>query len=243
MNNHTVLDNVSHRTLKVDPKLSAEYGDNVNSICIYVTELLDIQAEYPVLFQKNKNTGSFILCAMLGFKENENLFLDKDSPLGWAGEYIPALLNKGPFLIGFQDQTAEGGNEKEAIIHIDTNNPRIKSDLGESIFLEHGGNSKYLTSVASSLNLIHDGIEKTAIMINEYQKLELIQPLNIDIVFDNNEKHIISGYYTLDAEKLASLSGDNLFQLNQKGFLSSAYQITTSMRNIKKLINIKNRKN
>ena len=80
-------------------------------------------------------------------------------------------------------------------------------------------------------------------MINEYQKLELIQPLNIDIVFDNNEKHIISGYYTLDAEKLASLSGDNLFQLNQKGFLSSAYQITTSMRNIKKLINIKNKKN
>lgn len=240
MTSHAVLDNITHQSLKVDSTLSDDYGDNVASICIYLTELSDIQAEYPVLFQKDSNTGAFSMCAMLGFKNNENLFLDTEKPCGWAGNYIPALLQRGPFLIGYQDQRAEGGGDHEPVIHINATSPRIQKDRGEPLFLELGGHSTYLNKITNSLKIINDGFKVTEAMVKYFDKLELIQPLNLDIVFNNNEQHIINGYFTLDAEKLASLTSESLFELNNKGFLAAAFQIVTSMRNIKALISRKN---
>lgn len=79
-------------------------------------------------------------------------------------------------------------------------------------------------------------------MFSAFSELDLIEPVTIDIDLNNGEKRQLVGNYTINEEKLASLSGDKLEALSKRGFLPLAYAVVTSMTNIRKLIEIKNAK-
>ena len=96
MTNAVLLDNVTHKDLRVKTGYSAEFGDSINLALVFPTEFTFVQREYPILFQKDSN-GEFQAVALLGLDKGENLFLDKD---GWNARYVPAVQRRGPFLIG-----------------------------------------------------------------------------------------------------------------------------------------------
>lgn len=242
MAKHVLLNNISHKNLKIITKFSAEYGDSIASTLTFPTEFDAIQKEYPILFRKDPETEKFQSIALFGFQTNENLFLDTNHNSGWSANYIPAIVVRGPFLIGFQNQSMDGGNEKEPIIHIDTDSPRLSETEGQPVFLEHGGNSPYLDYVSTALKIINEGSEINDIMFTAFTELDLIEPINIDIELNNGDKYQLSGNYTISEEKLAGLSGEQLERLNRSGFLQSAFQVISSLNNVQKLINIKNSK-
>ena len=86
MSKAVLLNNVEHKDLKIDPRLTAEYGDNVNRTMAFVTEFGELQKEYPILFYKDPKTEAFQAHVILGLEKNENLFLGDD---GWLGDYVP----------------------------------------------------------------------------------------------------------------------------------------------------------
>jgi hypothetical protein len=49
--------------------------------------------------------------------------------------------------------------------------------------------------------------------------------------------------FTINRDKLANLTGDELLRLNQSGFLAAAFLVIASLGNMQKLIDIKNSKN
>jgi len=114
MAKHALLNNVAHKNLRVITRHSADLGDNVGSVVTFPTEWGDVHREYPILFRKDPATGEFLSVALLGFGEAENLFLDES---GWNASYIPGIVARGPFLIGFQ--------REEPVIHVDLDHPRI----------------------------------------------------------------------------------------------------------------------
>lgn len=64
----------------------------------------------------------------------------------------------------------------------------------------------------------------------------------LDIEFQNQDKLKITGFETINADRLSHLDGSALEELNKLGFLQAAYFIVASMSNIRKLIDLKNRK-
>ena len=240
MSQHQLLNNITHQNIKVNPKLSAELGNNVASALIFPTEFNSIQKEFAILFRKHPDTEKFYALSLFGFENEENLFLSNTTNSGWQANYVPAMLAKGPFLIGFQDQSNDGGNEKEAVIHIDINNARVGETEGMPLFLEHGGNSTYLEYIANTLNCINDGQQLSEIMFTAFTELDLIEALNIEFELNNGDKYDLQGYYTINEEKLAMLDGASLERLNRAGFLQSAFQIISSLSNLQTLINMKN---
>jgi hypothetical protein len=240
MTNNVLLTNVSHQNLKVIARFGAEFGDNVGSVLAFPTEFIELQKEYPVLFRQNPDTKKYHAIALLGLGQDENLFLNPALRSGWAANYIPAVVAKGPFLIGLQSQ--ESGANNTPVIHIDLDNAKVSEKNGYPLFLEHGGNSPYLEHVASVLKIIHQGIALQDLMFQVFSELDLIEPINIDIDLNNGKKHRLVGHYTINAEKLAALSGDKLEQLNKLGFLPLAYAVIASITNIRKLTEIKNSK-
>ena len=108
MAKHVLLNNIAHKDLKIITQYSARFGDNLGSTLTFPTEFGDIQREYPILFRKESANGKFQSVVLLGFKPDENLFLDEFR--GWQADYIPAVIERGPFLIGFQDQRVDGGS-------------------------------------------------------------------------------------------------------------------------------------
>lgn len=245
MAKYVLLNNVEHKDLKVKTNYSAEYGDGVASVPTFPTEFGDVQKEYPILLQKNQETGKYQPIVLLGFSKGDNLFLKEGAASvnsGWDARYVPGFVARGPFLIGFQDQSAQGGSEREPVIHIDMDNPRVNLEEGEPLFREFGGPSPYLEKVSNILQGIHEGMAINDAMMAAFEFHGLIEPLAIKIELDNGEKYSIEGNYTINEEKLRSLSGEALEQLNKIGFLQGAFLIISSLGNVKKLIDIKNAK-
>jgi hypothetical protein len=110
------------------------------------------------------------------------------------------------------------------------------------LFLENGGHASYLNHISKTLELINDGIPLTKLMFDAFTKHQLLESVVLDIEFKNQDKLKITGFETINLDKLFQLKGDALEELNKSGFLQAAYLIVASMSNIRKLIDLKNRK-
>src|ERR1041384_2845798 len=104
MTKHVQLDNIQHKNLRVRLEYGAAYGTNVGTVLTFPTEFADVQREYAIFFRRDKN-GDYYSVALLGFSPDENLYLDGDK---WDSRYIPGMISRGPFVIGFQERQ-EGG--------------------------------------------------------------------------------------------------------------------------------------
>ena len=234
MTNHVLLNNVDHHDLKIIARYGAEFGDSVASILTFPTEYADVQKEYPIFFRKDSQSGEFQSVLLLGLEKNENLYLD-DS--GWNAKYIPAMIARGPFLIGFQQQP--GDSTKKPVIHVDLDNPRVSRSEGTPVFLPRGGNTPYIDQIAVILNGIREGIEISNAMFAAFTAMNLIESVDLEIKLNNETQHDLHGLYTISRERLAQLDGDSLHKLNQAGFLQGAFLVLASLNNLYRLISIK----
>ena len=236
MTNHVLLNNADHKDLKVITTRSPEYGDNVQCEITFCWEFRNIQAHYPIFFMKSAKAEEFNAVAVFGFEENENLFLSES---GWDANYIPLTIQRQPFLIGFQESTT-GGDDKEPVIHVDIDSPRISKTEGEALFESHGGVSDFLGQVNSILNTINEGYAVHQLFMKDLAELELLEPFALDIELKDGSQNRLMGFYTIHEEKLATLDGDALANLNEKGFLLPIYMSIASLSNIRALIDRKN---
>lgn len=239
MTKTVLLDNIVHRNLRVIIRHAAEFGDNVNQVQIFPTEFGDIQRDYPIFFRKNPQTGEFQAVALLGMDKNENLFLDET---GWRASYIPAVLARGPFSIGLRQQQVDGGLSGEPMVHIDLDDPRVSETEGQPVFLPHGGNSPYLEHITAILKCLYEGVPASKLMFAAFEAMDLIEPVKVEFKLSDTEQYTAAHYYTINQEKLAQLGGDNLEKLNKTGFLRCAFLVLTSLANVPRLIDLKNRK-
>lgn len=232
MTNAVLLNNIDHRDLRIVTRRSAEYGDSVMSAFAFPDEFRNLQACYPIVFQKSADGTTFHSFALLGFKEGQNLFLDSE---GWDATYLPLSLESPPFLIGFSDG--------EMVIHVDLDSPRISATEGEAVFLPHGGNTEFLERVNSVLLAIHEGLGRASEFIASLVEHDLLESFVLDVELDDGSQHRLVGFYTINEERLGALGGDILEQLSQAGHLQAAYMVIASLSNIRNLIDRQNRLN
>jgi hypothetical protein len=238
MTNIVLLNNIEHHDLHVALGHAAAFGDAVNQTLLLPTEIEEAQREYPILLRKDGD-GPYQAVALLGLDRDENLFLEQN---GWQGRYVPALHQRGPFLIGFQDR--EG--QREPMIHVDLDHPRIRRGEdgagSQPVFLSQGGNAPYLDHVVRILRTIHDGLEIGATMYEAFAEHGLIEPVRLQISLDEMTRYDLPDFLAISAERLHALDGAALEKLHRAGFLRAAFLIAASMGNISRLIDMKNRK-
>jgi hypothetical protein len=234
MTKTVLLNNIDHGDLKVITGHGPAFGDNINQVLIFPTEFEDIQREYPIFFRKDAN-GDYQSVALLGLDRDENLFLD-DS--GWQARYVPAVQRRGPFSIGLQAARAD----IEPMIHVDIDHPRISETKGEPLFLPAGGNSPYLQHVTRLLGTIFDGLEVSKPMFAAFEDLDLIEPVAVEIQLNDRQRYDLPNLYTIAQDRLAELKGADLERLHAAGLLRAACWVVSSLGNVNRLIDLKNRK-
>lgn len=239
MPRHAMLNNVAHKNLRVITRFGAQFGDNVGTVLTFPTEYGDVQREYPIFFRKDPQTGEYSSVVLLGFSKDENLFLEGDR---WDASYIPGVVARGPFLIGFQERSEGGEARREPMIHVDLDNPRISESEGESVFLEMGGNSRYLEQIVSVLSGINQGIEISKVMFAMFAEMDLIEPVNLEIKLDGEERYDVVGLHTISEPKMRALGADAIYRLHRSGFLQGAYLVMASLNNVQRLIDRKRRR-
>lgn len=232
MSKPVLLNNVDHKDLRVITTRSAEYGDNVMLAATFPAEFRNLQAYYPIVFRKNAQ-GQFEPVALLGFQDGQNLFL---SAQGWDATYIPMTLERLPFLIGFS-------HDRQPMVHIDLEHPRISRTQGEPIFREFGGNSEFLERMSSLLLAIHEGLAASEHFIGALLQYELLESFVLDIQLNDGSQHRLAGFYTIKEERLLDLDGAVLERLNRAGHLQAIYMAIASLSHFRTLIERVNKLN
>ena len=237
MTNHAILNNIDHKGLRVDARHSADLGDNVMCTLAMPSEFRKLQVDYPIFFHKSGPVGKFSPMVMFGVEHGENLYLDGTH---WNASYIPLMIQRGPFLIGFQDLGP--GSSKKMVITIDMDNPRVGTKDGLPVFDPFGANSEYTEHIITVLQEIDRGQADTAELVELLVEYDLLEPFSLEIVLDNGEKFNMRGFHTINEERLTALDGSVLADFSRRGILQALYMVVASMGNLHKLIDLKNRR-
>jgi hypothetical protein len=223
MTNIVPLNNQAHRALCVQAGAAARYGDNQRFIPVVVGEFPHLAVHYPILLTKDQNTGAFFIGAVLGFDEGENLFLDARG----METYRPLNLQRGPFFTA--------GSE----IAIDLDNPRIDG-TGKPLFTESGEPTQYLQSIMALFRDLKPGLETTKTFVQTLTGLKLIEPIDIDLAFDDGSKRSLTGLYTINQAALRALPDDSVLDLFRRDYLQAIYLMIASLKQVPVLARRKN---
>jgi hypothetical protein len=230
MPNTVLLNNVDHKDLRVITRRGAEYGDDVMSAVAFPAEFRNLQAHYPIVFDKTPDGITFQPLALLGFESGQNLFL---GPSGWDATYVPLAIERQPFFIGIDGA--------ELVIHVDLDSPRLSATTGEPVFLPHGGTTEFLERMNSMLLAIHQGLQSTPAFIAALLEHELLESFVLDIELDDGSQNRLAGFYTIHEDRLAALGGAALEGLHRAGHLQAIYMAIASLSNFRALIERRNR--
>lgn len=220
MSKIVLLNSEEHKHLKIRTEASAELGDGQRFVPVVLNEFQFLVAHYPLLFSKDSNTGAFYCGAVLGFDEGENLFLEEDV---WR----PLNLRRMPFYTA--------GDE----VAIDLSSPRV-GEKGEALFTAAGEPSQFLIATVGALREVRQGGETMQDFITTLLKLNLIEPLDVTLDFDDG-KRSLQGLYTINRDVLAALEDAQIVDLFRRGYLQHIHFMIASLRQIANLANRKNR--
>ena len=219
------LNKVAHRSLTVDGRASAAYGDSRRFVQVVVNEFPHLLVHYPILFAKDANTGRFYCGAMLGFDEDENLFLEQ-----WRDRefYRPLSLQRAPFYTH--------GDE----LAIDLDDPRVGAEGGQPLFSEQGQPSRYLQRIIWAFQDLQAGIEQTRIFIARLLELNLIEPIDIEVEFEDGTLRHCDGLYTINQDTLARLTDTVVVELFRRGYLALIHMMINSLKQVRVMARTKN---
>lgn len=235
MARHELLDNVTHKDLRVHYRYAPGCGFDQNLARVFPSELGALQAEYPLFLIRNSDSGHYDLVALLGFEQGENLYLGDDQ---WLARVMPLTIERQPFLIGF-DQ-ASTGPSANPVIHIDIDHPAVSQNQGTPVFLPHGGESALLERVNQVLGMIHQGHEASEQFSRTLAGLDLVESLNLEVQLGDGQTHALTGLYTINEDRLNALTAESLSALHEKGYLQHIYMLLASMPQLGALIERKN---
>jgi len=210
-----LLSKEAHRSLKVDGRASAAYGDDRHFVQVTVNEFPLLVVHYPLFFSKDPNTGGFYCGVMLGFTEGENLFLRE-----WEERefYRPLILQRGPF-------HAQGPE-----LAIDLDHPRVGAESGKPLFTEYGQPTRYLQSIIWAFQDLKPGIETSKFFVARLLELNLIEPVDIDVEFEDGSTHKCIGLYTVNQETLSRLPDEIVVELFRRGYLRLIHLMIASLK-------------
>jgi hypothetical protein len=234
MSNYEVLSPTTHKNIHVLTERGEAQGDKIQYSLIYPLEFRNIQSCYPIFFSKSGETGEFFPIALFGFENNENLFLDEN---GWNAVYIPMMVERQPFLIGYQGASED---ESKPIVSIDMDSPKIREDKGQPLFDKDAKPTEFLKSMMTKLESLHYGHEHNKGFITALTAEDLLEPFTLEITLDNGSTNQLIGFYTINEIKLQELDGPTLEDFSRKGYLQPIYMAVASYARIRALIDMKN---
>jgi hypothetical protein len=223
MTRPVLLDNITHRDLRVHTERSAARGDARQSALALPGEFRHLQACFPIVFQHVEGDVGFQPIALFGLEEGQNLFL---GPQGWDAPAMPMAMQRDPFLIG---RTPDNNLQ----LHVDLDSPRVvrpeEGEVGTALFMPQGGFSEYLDQIVLLMENLHAQAQLLPAFIEALTSYQLLEPFVLDLEMPGGEQARLTGLFTVNEERLAALPGAALESLARDGHLLPIYMQIASM--------------
>ncbi|WP_343518722.1 SapC family protein [Sphingomonas sp.] len=235
MTSHAVLDNNTHRDLRVRVDAGADLGDGVMATLVVPDEFRKVQAHFPILFRREPGQERPFAVALFGFENGENLYLDGDR---WDAGYRPLSLAIQPFLIGLSE-SGDGPGQ----VHVDLAHPRIATaDEGVRLFDAEGTATPFLDTIAERLGDLDAGYRASAGFFDALRDHDLLEPFTLEVTLDSGALHSLVGFHIIDEARLRTLDAAALGALHAADHLMPIFMALASLAQLGPLIARKNRR-
>ncbi len=231
---NVTLDKDAHRDLRVDTRPSEAYGDNIGMIGVVPREFHRLAGHYPIFLRRTPTGDAFECGVMLGFGLTENLFLTAD---GWDALYVPLNIQRQPFAVFSRP---EDGN---LVVTVDMDSPRLSREAGEALFLSDGAPTEHMKRITGTLNEMVQGARMGFEYTAKLEQLGLIEKVRVDLQFADNSEVKLDGLYSISREKLQGLTGEQLGELRDLGYLEWIYVQLASLVHMNGLLVRRNQRN
>jgi hypothetical protein len=209
------LDSNEHKNLKLTPVDNFAHAKDVHFVQTVLGEVPSLTNTYPIAFAPSGD-GEVMLVAVLGLEEGKNAYVDTDNK--WMAEYIPAYVQRYPFIAANVSNDAD-----QRILCVDTQAPHFTKD-GEALFDKDGEPSEF--------------VNKCLQMVEEYdfsanQTVDFCKAIfeaNILEEWQENSKYGSVTFQRINVNALQDLPKGTISAWHEKGYLTSILNIVQSQR-------------
>ncbi|MEM9470284.1 MAG: SapC family protein, partial [Pseudomonadota bacterium] len=207
------LDAKEHADLGLKKDFGLGFTRNVNAVPVNMIELPQICHFYPIAFAPDESATPV---AILGLRDNENLFLDKKDK--WIeNTYIPAYIRRYPFI--FSEIT--GKDQLSLCIDLDKD---IVESKGDQPFFDKDGKPSQLSQNALEFcKSYHAAAQQTIEFGKALHDADLLVERQAEINIAGGQRINFAGFRIIDEEKLSKLDDKTFLNWREKGWLPFIY--------------------
>lgn len=202
-----------------DLRLSALAGPAPHFVQVVAAEFTTAAAVCPLFLTKSADTGQFYAGAMFGFEPGENL-LDETS----RALFAPLDLERQGFFVTGDD-----------LVAIDPRHPRFADVGGGRLFEADGEPSQALRRVQQAMARLRSGLAETDTFIQALLARGLVEPIDVDLSFDDGRTVSLNGLYTVSLDRLGELDEAAVLDLFRLGHLQLIYAMAGSLKQVSRL--------
>ncbi len=218
-----MLNKERHNKLRMKPMENMSFAEQMNSIILTVSEFSSAARDYPIVFAEAN--GKIMPYAVTGYKQNENVFIDKNGY--WRpNHYIPAFLRRYPFIF------MENPESNSLSLCIDLDCPFLSEEQGEPLY-EEGKPSQLVEKAVEFSKAFHVEADKTALFCNHMKELDLFVIQNAKFKTPDKEQAeetVVAGFMVIDEKRFEDLPDEEFLKLRKTKALGLIYSHLLSMR-------------
>ncbi|WP_448664208.1 SapC family protein [Sphingomonas sp. CJ20] len=194
-------------------------------VMITVGEFPAAASSCPIFFAKSPVNGEFYAGAMFGFQPGETLV---DGAAQGRAAFQPLDLQRQGFFM-VEDNLA-----------IDPAHPRFAAGAAVALFEADGTPSNALRKVQRTMAQLSVGVDATRSFIQALLRLNLIEPVDISLQFDDGAALTLEGLYTVSRDALNDLDDSDVVALFRSGYLEAVICMSYSLNQVSVLARRRN---
>jgi len=223
----------SHRVLVPEGKVPDALKTS-NAIPLAISEIPRASRDYPIVFASGDGGKSFGVVALLGLKDNENLFITAEG--GWRNDvYLPAYLRRYPFCMATVSR--DGNVQEERLVCVER--AMLDDKSGLPIETPEGQALSWWSERLHLLQEFEVDMLRTREMCDMLKKLGLLKPFAAQAVSARGEVLNLGGMYQADELRIADQKAEDLRTLIRKGILGRLYAHMISLDNLGRLLDMR----
>lgn len=209
----TPLDAKAHGDLGLKKNFGFDFTTGINAVPVNLIEMPQICHHYPIAFSPDGNATPV---AILGLRDNENLFLKADKT--WeADTYIPAYIRRYPFIFS----EMPGGDQ--LTLCVDMNDKVIEKGGAQSFFDKEGKPSDLANNALEFCKSYHAAAQQTIKFSKALADAGILVDREAQINVGGDKRINFSGFMIIDEKKFAELDEKTFLMFRKEGWLPFIY--------------------
>jgi hypothetical protein len=214
------LEPVRHAKAGLSPNNHFGFSRDTNAVAVTAPEFAMAARNYPIVFS---STSPVVPFAVVGVRDNENLFLEKDGR--WREDaYVPAYVRRYPFIF------SEVPDSDRLLLCVDEAAEQYETESTQPFFV-NGKPSENLQRALKFSEMFHAELDETRRFGAWLEENGMLEEKMARAELPGGQSYTLRGFRMINPEKLRTLTDAQVLELHKKAWLPLLHFHLQSLQN------------